>query len=353
MGCAAAVGVHDDLAAGQTGVPLGPADDKAAGGIDIVFGVLVQQLRRHGGLDHQLDHVPADLLQLRLRAVLGGDDDGVHPDGATLLVILDGDLGLAIGPEIGNQPLLADLGQALGQLVAERDGQGHQLRGLVAGVAEHHALVAGAAHLVVGAQGDVPGLLVDVGDDAAGVAVKAVLGPVVADLPHHLAGDPGNVHIAAGADLAHDVQQARGGGGLAGHTAVGVLGQDGVQHRVGDLVADLIGMSLGHRFGRKEIMTHTHILLVFVSKKISTPESGMRKKVRHQASSFVSPPDLAPYGFSQVAGLHRAVPSTTLDKVFSFTLAIIPTFFRLSRIFAKGLDRRVYTVYIVHTQYMR
>ena len=38
---------------------------------------------------------------------------------------------------------------------------------------------------------------------------------------------------------------------------------------------------------------------------------------------------------AQVAGLHRAVPSTTLDKVLSFTIAIIASFSPLSIVPAK------------------
>ena len=37
-------------------------------------------------------------------------------------------------------------------------------------------------------------------------------------------------------------------------------------------------------------------------------------KLLFEASSFVSPPDLAPCADAQVAGFHRAVPSTTLDN---------------------------------------
>ena len=93
------------------------------------------------------------------------------------------------------------------------------------------------------------------------VAVKAVLGPVIADLPDDLAGNLGDIHIAAGADLAHDVDKAGGNGGFAGHAALGVLLQDGVQHSVGNLVADLIGMPLGNGFGSKEIVAHIFIVL--------------------------------------------------------------------------------------------
>ena len=299
--------------------------------------------------------------------------------------------------------------------MAERNGHGHFLRGLVAGVAEHHALVPGAAHLVVGAQGDVGGLLVDAGDDAAGVAVEAVLGPVIADVPHHIPDDLGDVHIALGTDLAHHVDKTGGHGGLAGHTAVGVVFQDGVQHRVGDLVADLIGMPLGDGLGSKERMAHmispflcnceTRFAIensrlsqraaarfgrreashssaqgVFAvaelrQKRFETP-SGSRTMLaqmirnrlmislhRRRKKKTRAVPDsarqnclfslifrlTAGFGtlrFPQVAGLHRAVPSTALDKVFncgtdySRLLPFVKNCFRILRLRACHLEEQ-------------
>ena len=130
----------------------------------------------------------------------------------------------------------------------------------MAGIAEHHALVSGAVVKLavvlslrlkrfVNAESDVGGLFVNVRDYAAGFAVKAVLCPVVADLTDDVSCDLGNIDIAARADLAHDVDKPRGSRGLAGNSAVGVLLKYCVQHRIGDLVADLIGMSLGHGLG--------------------------------------------------------------------------------------------------------
>ena len=192
--------------------------------------------------------------------MLGGQHHRVHPDGLAAFIVLHGDLALAVGPEVVHLALLAHLGQLQGQLVGQGDGQGHQLRGLTAGVAEHPALVARAVvqpvvqlallglQRLVHAQGDVGGLLVDVGDDGAAVAVKAALAVDIADVTHHLAGDLGDVYVAGGGDLAHDVDHAGGHGGLTGHPGVGVLLDDGVQDGVGDLVADLVGVALGHRF---------------------------------------------------------------------------------------------------------
>ena len=287
MGGAAAVGVHDDLPAGEPGVALGAAHHEAAGGVDIDLGVVVHQAGGDGGPDDKVDDVAADLVQLHLGAVLGGDHHRVDAQGAVLLIVLHRDLGLSVGAQIVHQALLADLGQAAGQLLSQRDGEGHILLGLVTGVAEHHALVAGAVvqavilyallHLqaFVHAQGDVGGLLIDGGDHGTGVTIKAELGAVIPDVPHHIPGHPGDVHIAVGGDLAHHMDQAGGHRGLAGHTGHGVLLQDGVQHRVGDLVADLVGMPLGHRFRGKKFLSHIlHSFLSWLQVKNAPPGGG-------------------------------------------------------------------------------
>ena len=204
--------------------------------------------------------------------MLRGDNDGIDSDGAALLVILNGDLGLAVGSEIGELAEFPDGGELLCELMGQGDGHRHELRGLVAGVAEHHALVAGTvlelvifAVLVlkglVNAHSDIAGLLVNVRDDAAGVAVKAVFCAVVAYLTNDLARDTRNVNIALGAYLAHDMDKAGGDGGLAGDAPLRVLLKDGVEHGVGDLVAYLIGMPLGHGFGCEKVMAHLYFLL--------------------------------------------------------------------------------------------
>ena len=109
---------------------------------------------------------------------------------------------------------------------------------------------------LVDAHGDVAGLFVDGGQHRAGVAVEAVFGPVVADVNDHVPDDFGDVHIAAGGNFAHDHDHTGGGAGLAGHPAHGVLLQDRVQNRVGNLVADFVGMSFRDGLRRKQIFGH-------------------------------------------------------------------------------------------------
>ena len=119
---------------------------------------------------------------------------------------------------------------------ASQIGIGMSVVGLVARVAEHHALVAGA-DLVVEVAGagallerlvdthrDVGRLLVDRDDDAARLAVDAERGVGVADLADRVAGEAGEVDVRLGADLTGDHAQAGGDQRLAGDPAVRVLG---------------------------------------------------------------------------------------------------------------------------------
>ena len=261
----AAVGVDDDLAAGQAGVAHGAADDERAGRVEDVSGAGGVQVRqRHHGVDDVLGEVGAEPVQAGAFGVLAGDDDGFDGDGP-VAVVADGDLGLAVGAQVGQFAGLADLGEALGEPVRQPDRDRHVGGGFVAGVAEHQALVAGALQVVVvllaafaglqgveDAAGDVVGLLADGDGDAAAGAVESVGRGVVADAQDGLADDLRDFDVGVGGDLAGHVDQAGGGQGLHGNPGLGVLGQQGVQDGVADLVTDLVGVAFGHRLGREE-----------------------------------------------------------------------------------------------------
>ena len=65
------------------------------------------------------------------------------------------------------------------------------------------------------------------------------------------------IDVAAGGDLAGDDRQAGRDERLAGDAADGILREDGVENRIGDLVGDLVGMPFGHRLRGEEITTVT------------------------------------------------------------------------------------------------
>ena len=84
-----------------------------------------------------------------------------------LAFIFDGGLRLAVGSEVAQYAFFAHFGQAPGQTMSDSYGHGQHFRGLVAGIAKHHALVARTAS--IHAHGDVAGLLIDARDHRASI----------------------------------------------------------------------------------------------------------------------------------------------------------------------------------------
>jgi hypothetical protein len=236
-----------------------------AGGIDKgdlleILGIV--QILRQDGLDDVLEQVGLDERgHVDAGCVLGGEDDIGDLHRATVLVA-HRDLGLAVWAQIGQHLCLADFAEPAGQLMGEGDGQWHELWGLVAGEAEHHALVAGALrvedvfvvdvrallHGMGDALADVWRLLVDGHQHAAGFVVEAVLGVCVADVLDGLPDCGGHVDVRLRGDLAGDDDGAGGQKGLTGDASVRVVLEDGVQNRIRDLVGQLVRVTLGDRF---------------------------------------------------------------------------------------------------------
>lgn len=268
----AAVGIHDDLAPGYPGVAHRSADDELAGRVDVYLrGLAVHQLRRQDGVDDVLHHRLFDLGVGDAVGVLGADEHRIHVH-RLAVAVFNGHLALAVGSHPGNRAVLALFCHLLGELVRQVDGSGHKGGGLVAGVAEHHPLVTGAdlvqlfgGHLaalylqrVVHAEGNIRALAADGREHGAGVAVEAFFAAVVADLLDHLAHQFIEVDERLGGDLAEYHHKTGLGGGFAGHAAAGVLLQAGVQNGVGNLVAELVGVSFGHRLGREFVTGRIH-----------------------------------------------------------------------------------------------
>ena len=238
--------------------------------------------------DHLLDHAGVVLLALGSRfAVLRGDHDLGGAD-RLAVDIAHSDLALGVGLQVGQLARTAGLAQHLEDLVREIDRGRHERALLVflavaAGEAEHQALVARAfllaeiAALLLGvdAHGDVGRLAVQQNLDVGAVETEAVL--VVADVAHDIARDLGQrlavddrvlavlVHVGRrGAAFAGNDDLVGGGQRLAAQPRVGmavvgmaklhVIGNEGVENGVRDLVADLVRMTFGNRFAGENIV---------------------------------------------------------------------------------------------------
>ena len=201
-------------------------------GVDHVLGGFVEEVAGNDGLDHVFDDVAPDDILGNVGIVLGAHDDGVDALGFAVAV-LHGHLGFSVGPKVGDQSLLAHEGEPPDQAVGESDGKGHELRGLVAGETNHHALVSGADHLrhvlagdpaffgfsgSVHTQGYVLRLLPQSDGYAAGGGIEAKVCVDVANAADGVADDLRILDVGFAGDLPQDDHKPGGHRGLTSHT---------------------------------------------------------------------------------------------------------------------------------------
>ena len=201
----------------------------------MIDGAVIKQFGRDDLLDDFLKDLLAEFLSRDRLSVLGGDDDSIDAkrDGrASLLLVLDSDLGLGVGAEPSELTRAARNSHGGVELVGEHDGEGHELLSLISGVAEHDTLVTSTVVLkgaVVKTLRDIGRLLLDGNEDVAGLVVEALGGVVIADLLDGVADDLLVVELGLGSDLAENHDHAGLGGRLAGDLGEGVLGEAGIE----------------------------------------------------------------------------------------------------------------------------
>jgi hypothetical protein len=238
----------------------------------MVDGVLVEVLGGDGLLDDLLLDLLAELLNGDVGRVLGGDNDGVNTernDGTVVVCVLDGDLGLGVGPEPRKGAVVAGIGHGLVKLVGKLDGERKVLGSLVGGISEHDTLVTGTklleSLLVVKTLSNIGALLLNGNEDVASLVVETLLGRIVANVLDGVTDDLLVVNLCLGGDLAEDHDHAGLGGSLAGDLGERVLLEAGIEDGVGDLVSDLVGVTLANGLGgetagsRVSRRVHIHI----------------------------------------------------------------------------------------------
>ena len=145
MRCRTAIGVDDDLAAGQACVAVRAADHELAGRVDVPLAILGDRQVAEGFADVRF-HDRAYLLRIPARIeMLGGKYDRGDFCGLAILVA-HRHLALGIRAELAGiaLTLTARLGEKLQDAMRIVDRRRHEVRRLVAGIAEHDALVARA-----------------------------------------------------------------------------------------------------------------------------------------------------------------------------------------------------------------
>jgi hypothetical protein len=251
-----AISVDDDLATSQASITLRTTNDKATRGLNLkkarsvstarlhtkhrfhtymIDGPIVKEVLRDNLLDHLLQYLLPELLRRDLLSVLCGNDDRVDAQGdrrATVLLILDRDLGLRVGAEPRERARAARGSQRSIEFMRKHDSERHILGRLVRSIAKHDALIAGTVVLeraVVEPLCDIGGLLLDRDEDVARLVVEALGRVVVPDVLDRVADHLLVVELRFGADLAEDHDHARLRGRLAGDLRRGVLLEAGIE----------------------------------------------------------------------------------------------------------------------------
>ena len=170
--------------------PLGPPISNGPAGLTHSLKRRRAQRQRHQRVDDFARDFLRDPGGVEAARDLGGDDHVFDTD-HFLPFVGDGDLAFRIGAQPGQGAGFAQFGLPLHQAMRQPERIGHQVRGFVAGIAEHQALVAGAD--VSAGQRDafmnLDRLVIEAHLHFAGIRVDAGFGIAVTDVAQHLAGD--------------------------------------------------------------------------------------------------------------------------------------------------------------------
>ncbi|PTD12828.1 hypothetical protein FCULG_00003046 [Fusarium culmorum] len=227
VGTPTTVGVDDDLSAGQTGITLGTTNDKEARGLDVVDGLIAEVLGGDNLLDDLLLDLLSELLGGDVRRVLSRDDDSVdalRDNGTVVVLVLDGDLSLGVRSQPGEGTVAAS---SCTSCYTEL------LKSL----------------LVVETLGDIRGLLLDGNEQVAGLVVKTLGRVIVTDVLDGVTDNLLVVELGLGGDLTEDHDHTSLGSSLASNLGEGVLAKAGIEDGVGNLIGNLIRVTLTNGLG--------------------------------------------------------------------------------------------------------
>lgn len=228
-------------------------------GTYVVDGLVVKEVGRNDLLDDLLLDLLAKLLGGDGLSVLSRDNHGIDAlgdDGTVVVLILDSDLGLGVGSEPWERAVTAGSGHGSVELVRKEQSQGEELRGLVGSITEHNTLVTGAellkSLLVVETLGDIGRLLLNGDQQVESLVVKALGGVIVANVLDSVTDDLLVVELGLGGDLTEDHDHTGLGGSLASDLGQRVLSQAGIEDSIGDLISDLVRVTLTDGLGGEE-----------------------------------------------------------------------------------------------------
>ena len=180
--------------------------------------------------------------------MLCGENDCINTDNFAV-VVLERHLAFCVRAQPRQGAVFAYFSLTLHQTVSVGDRRRHQHIGFVSRIAKHQALVARALLQRIGAVNalvDVRRLFTDSAQHRAGVGVKAHIGMHVANFTDRIAGDLFDINPGAGSDFATHQNHAGFDVGFTCYARFWILFKDRIQHGVGDLVSNFVGMPFGY-----------------------------------------------------------------------------------------------------------
>jgi hypothetical protein len=257
MGTPTTIGIDNDLTTSQTGITMGTTNDEATRGVQVIDGLRGEVFLRDDWLNDMLHKISADLLIADTIIVLGGDNDGVDAErdhGAVLLLVLDDNLSLTIGANPFQGTVHTDLSKAGTNLSGKRVSEGHQLGSLIRSITEHVTLITstdilGISLIDVDTLGNIRGLFLKSNHYIARTVIDTLLLGIITDLLKSITDDLFIVDLRLGGNFTENHHHTSLGAGLASDLREGILLQTRIENSIGNLIANLVWVTLIDRFG--------------------------------------------------------------------------------------------------------
>ena len=211
----------------------------------------IKQMRGDDRLDNTLQDAFPKGLGADACRVLSGNNYCVNAHGFRA-IIFDRHLRFAVRTHEIQNSFASGFRQAQAKLVRGHDRKRHQFGRFVARIAEHQALIACPTR--VHALADVRTLARQFDGHLAIVRSEAAVRIGVADSQYRFTDNLFHIGLGGGRNLARDPDVLVFYHRLASYPAAWIGGQHAVKNRVGNLIADFVGMPFGDRFGGKQIV---------------------------------------------------------------------------------------------------
>lgn len=177
----------------------------------MIDGLIINKIFVNSWVDDDLEEFLSDLLVGDIGIVLTRDEDGMDSNWdqlSSLVGILDGNLGLGVWSNPGEEFLNSALVDSLAKSGGEEMGEWHELWSFISGVSNHETLISGTDILILllnmDGISDLLRLLVN-GDDNCGILiVESLSNIIITDFLDSLSGDLFNLESSLRGDFSEN-----------------------------------------------------------------------------------------------------------------------------------------------------